>query len=116
VGEEGLTAQNCGTGADTGMIIAKDIAGGIKKDAFFFAGELLTDADPFHCSTSADRILFVVTRERQIGSKEYRTMLAREMPKIPIRINLLIFQRKSLAAPSRPKEKRYGASYSRRGN
>ena len=81
--KEGLTVQDRGAGADAGVIVAKDIVRGIKKNAFFFAGELLINADPFHCSTSAGRILFVVTRERQIGSKEYRTMLARAVPKIP---------------------------------
>jgi len=69
MGEEGLAAENCSAGADAGMIITKDIVGGIKKNAFFFAGELLINADPFHCSTSAGRILFVVTRERQIVSR-----------------------------------------------
>jgi hypothetical protein len=54
--EEGLTAQDRCPGADAGMIITKDILGSIKKDAFFFAGELLINADPFHCSTSADEI------------------------------------------------------------
>ena len=49
-----LAAQDRGAGADTGMVITKNVRGGIKKDAFFFAGELLIDADPFHCSTSAD--------------------------------------------------------------
>jgi hypothetical protein len=57
MGKEGLATQDRGAGADTGMIIAKNVVRSIKKDAFFFAGELLTDADPFHCSTSVDRLL-----------------------------------------------------------
>jgi hypothetical protein len=93
MGEEGLARQDRGTGADTGMIVAKDIVGSVKKNPFFFAGELLIDADPFHCSTSAGRFLFVVTRERRNASKEYRTMLARAMPKISTRINSLISRR-----------------------
>ena len=97
--KEGLTGQDCGAGADTGMIVTKDIVGGIKQDTFFFAGELFIDADPFHCSTSAGRILFVVTRERQIGSKEYRTMLARAVPIFFTRFNSLIFKQK---LPPRP--------------
>jgi hypothetical protein len=56
VGKERLTAQDRSAGADTGMIITKNILGGIKKNAFFFAGKLLMNADPFHCSTSAEEI------------------------------------------------------------
>ncbi len=78
--KEGLTVQNCGAGANTGMIVTKDIAGGVKKDAFFFTGELLTDADPFHCSTSAAKNLSVVTEDRLLDVKEYRTTLAIVMP------------------------------------
>lgn len=66
MGKEGLAAQDRGAGADTGMIIAKNILGGIKKDAFFFAGELFTNADPFHCSTSTDGYLSVVTEDRPV--------------------------------------------------
>jgi hypothetical protein len=57
MGKERLTTQNRGAGADTGMIIAKDVVRSIKQDAFFFAGKLFRDADPFHCSTSVDRFL-----------------------------------------------------------
>jgi hypothetical protein len=114
--EEGLARQDRGAGADTGMIVAKDIVGGIKQDPFFFAGELLIDADPFHCSTSAGRFLFVATRERRNASKEYRTMLARAVPKIFAQINPLIFQRKSLTKPFTARVKGYGASYSWRDN
>jgi hypothetical protein len=116
MGKEGLAAQDRGAGADTGMIIAKDIVGSIKKDTLFFAGELLTDADPFHCSTSAGRFWFVVTRARQIGLKEYRTMLARAVPKMPARINLLISQGEFKKGRSRQKKKGYGASYKRTGS
>ena len=67
--KEGLAAQDRGAGTDTGMVVAKDIVGSIKEDTLFFTGELFINADPFHCSTSAGRILFVATRERQLVSR-----------------------------------------------
>ena len=94
MGKEGLTAQDGGAGADTGMIIAKNILGGIKKDALFFAGELFFNADPFHCSTSADRDLSDAAGPRTIDDKEDKTVLARAVPKIATRINSLIFHKK----------------------
>jgi len=57
MGKEGLATQDRFASADTGMIVAKDIVGSIEKDAFFFAGELFIDADPFHNFTSAGRLL-----------------------------------------------------------
>jgi hypothetical protein len=89
--EEGLTAQDRSAGTDTGMIVTKNILGGIKQDAFFFARELLINTDPFHCSTSADRDLSGAAGQRQIDDKKYRTMLARAVPKMAARINLSIF-------------------------
>jgi hypothetical protein len=55
MGKEGLTAQDRDTRTDTDVIIAKDILGSVKKDAFFFMRKLFADTDPFHCSTSAGR-------------------------------------------------------------
>jgi hypothetical protein len=42
-------------------------------------------------------------------------MLARGVPEIVLRINLLIFQGKPLDSPSRQKKKGYGASYNQTG-
>jgi hypothetical protein len=42
-------------------------------------------------------------------------MLARAVPEIVLRINLLIFQGKPLDSPSRQKKKGYGASYNQTG-
>lgn len=72
MGKERLTAQDRGAGADTGMIIAKDLLGRIKKDTFFFAGELFIDADPFHCSTSADRDLSVLPESITLIAKKIK--------------------------------------------
>jgi hypothetical protein len=94
MGKEGLAAQDRSAGADTGMIIAKNILGGIKKDAIFFAGELFINTDPFHCFTSAGLVLSAAAGQRQIDNKECRTMLARAVPKIATRINLLISWKK----------------------
>lgn len=69
MGEERLTAQDRGAGADTGMIVAKDIVGSVKEDAFFFAGELFIDADPFHRSTSAGEICLWLAKLANTTSK-----------------------------------------------
>lgn len=53
MGEEGLTGQDRGAGADTGMVVPKNIVGGIKENTRFFAGKLHGNADPFHAHTSA---------------------------------------------------------------
>jgi len=69
VRKEGLAAQDCGARADTGMIIAKDIVRGVKKDALFFVGELLINADPFHCSTSVGQDCSVTVINNKLTSK-----------------------------------------------
>lgn len=67
--KEGLATQNRGTRTDADMILTKDIGGSIKEDALFFAGKLLIDTDPFHCSTSAGKDCFVISEDHQLLSR-----------------------------------------------
>jgi hypothetical protein len=57
VGKEGFAGEDRLAGADTGVIIAKDVFGRIKEDSFCFSWELFVNADPFHFVTSAVRVI-----------------------------------------------------------
>jgi hypothetical protein len=71
VGKEGFAGEDRLAGADTGVIIAKDVFGRIKEDSFCFPWELFANADPFHFSPlqfelfpwdGSDKLMFRYTK------------------------------------------------------